>query len=214
MNITYLGHSCFRIKGKNKTVICDPFNQSVGFSMAKTEADVVTISHDHSDHSCLDRVGGNPFVIRGPGEYEVGDFYIYGFSSFHDNSKGKERGLNTIYIMQDEGFRLCHLGDLGSGLSEKQIEELDGVDVLFLPAGGFHTIDPKQAIALVEKIEPKIVIPMHYRTSDHNSEFDQCLTKDDFVKLWGREAVEVDKLNLKQSDMEEETQLVILNTKK
>jgi len=164
MLITYLGHSCFKIKTKEVTLVTDPFDKSVGINPKKTRADIVTISHQHHDHNNLGMIEDNPLVFDSPGEYESRGIFIYGFASFHDKHEGQERGPNTIFLIESEGLRICHLGDLGHLLSGKLIDELNGVDVLMVPVGGVYTINAKEAEEIVSKIEPSIVIPMHYWT--------------------------------------------------
>ncbi len=210
MIINYLGHSCFKLRGKSKTVVCDPFAKSIGFLMPKTKADVVTISHNHEAHSALDRVEGEPFVVQGPGEYEIGGVFVYGWLSWHDNKKGEERGKNTIYNINFDGLKICHLGDLGHMLGDKILEEISGVDVLMFPAGNESTISPKEAIELIEKIDPKIAIPMHFRTPAHSTAYDKYSTVDDFIAQWNRKVITEDKLNTDQVDEQEECQLVVL----
>jgi len=215
MQINYLGHSCFKIKSKDSVVITDPFDKYVGFSMPKTEANVVTISHDHKDHNCLKNIEGKPFVIQAPGEYEIAGVSVFGITTFHDKSKGDERGKNTIYVIRMEEISLCHLGDLGHMLSDRQLEEVNGVDVLFIPVGGKHTIGPKQAVEVVKQVEPKIIIPMHYRTKDHDQKkFKEISVLKDFLQEIGSsEAKQEDKLVIAKISLPEETEVICLNRK-
>jgi len=168
MEIVYLGHSSFKIKTKNGTVVTDPYNpQYVGLKMPKVEADIITVSHDHEDHNFIEIVEGTeereePFVVSGPGEYEINQIFIFGLPSYHDDKKGRERGRNTIYIILADGLRICHLGDLGHSLSEKRIEALGEIDVLFVPTGGTYTLNSKEAVLAMNQIQPKVTIPMHY----------------------------------------------------
>jgi L-ascorbate metabolism protein UlaG (beta-lactamase superfamily) len=165
MEITWLGHSCFRIKGKKITLVTDPFDQALGYpSPGKLTADIVTVSHNHRGHNCVERVGGNPRVINGPGEYESANVFITGIRAFHDGEGGRSRGDNTIYLIEIDGLALCHLGDLGHMLSPQQIEELNHVDVLLIPVGGVSTINAPVAAGIVRLLEPGLVIPMHFQT--------------------------------------------------
>ncbi len=159
MEIIYLGVSSFRIKGQDVTVITDP---SPGKG-APRPATIATVSHDHPRHNQLDRLTEVRKTVRSPGEYEIGPAFILGIATFHDNEKGKLRGPNTVFSIELEGVTLCHLGDLGHQLTAAQAEELGKVDVVFLPVGGMSTIDAAQATEVVRHMEPKIVIPMHYR---------------------------------------------------
>lgn len=144
MDIYYLGHSSFKIKGKNAIIITDPFDpKMLGLKFAATEADIVTISHDHADHNYLGQINGTPIIIKGPGEYEVKGIKIYGFNTYHDDKKGQDRGNNTIYQFTIEALNLLHLGDLGHKIKPEMIEGLKTPDVLFIPVGGYYTIDAK-----------------------------------------------------------------------
>lgn len=164
MEITSLGHSSFRLKGKTATVVTDPYDPAmVGLAFPKhVAADIVTVSHDHGDHNAVGNLEGRPFVVRGPGEYEIKGVGIVGIGVYHDTENGAQRGSNTIYRIELDGLSFVHLGDLGHSLSADQVDTLDGVDILFVPVGGYYTIDAPTAAALVNKISPSIVIPMHY----------------------------------------------------
>lgn len=162
--ITYFGHSAFRIRGKEKTVVTDPYDKRVfGLVMAKVAADIVTVSHHHHDHDAIERVSGEPFVIDQPGEYEIKGTFILGIASFHDTEEGAKRGKNTIYLIEMEGVKICHLGDLGHKLTDRQQDQINGVDVLLVPVGGVYTLEVKKMVDLINQIEPKIVVPMHYK---------------------------------------------------
>jgi L-ascorbate metabolism protein UlaG (beta-lactamase superfamily) len=182
MEITWLGYSCFRLKGKNTSIITDPCPPEIGYSLDKAEANVVTVSHNHANHSYLQGVSGQPRNIVAPGEYEVGGVLIIGLSAYHDADNGKTLGKNTVYAIEIDDVTICHLGDLGHPLSPSQIEELGNVDVLLVPVGGVNTISASQAAALVRSIEPKIVIPMHYKTLTLTKEMDNV---DKFLKEMG-----------------------------
>jgi len=163
MEIKWLGHSCFKIKGKNTTIITDPFPPEAGATLNKVSGDIVTVSHQHAAHSNVAAIGGQPRIIKGPGEYEIGDAIIIGITSYHDDSKGTQRGQNTVYLIQMDELSICHLGDLGHTLEDSQMEELGIVDVLILPVGGGTTIDASMASEIIRQLEPKAVIPMHYK---------------------------------------------------
>ena len=187
MDITFLGHASFKLKGKVTSVVTDPYDPSIGLKFPKVEADLVTITHDHPDHNAPDQVGGNPFVISGPGEYEVKGVKIIGVPSFHDEKKGTLRGKNTIYNIKIDGLFVCHLGDLGqTALGSEQLEAIGQVDVLLIPVGGFYTIDAGAAAKIAASLEPKIVIPMHYLEAGTNSKLEPV---DKFLKEMGVEGV-------------------------
>ncbi len=167
MEIIYLGHAAFKIRGKQASVVMDPYDAKVSKFPKDVEADIVTVSHQHPDHNAVDQVmgpsaGSGPFVINGPGEYEVGGVSVIGVATYHDNQEGKERGANTVYVVEMDGLRLAHLGDLGHKLTEKQLEEMGAIDIVFVPVGGFYTIDAKTAAEVVKQVEAQIAIPMHY----------------------------------------------------
>lgn len=216
MQIIWHGHSCFKIQTKTNngevTIITDPFGKEVGFKMPKTTVDIVTVSHDHHDHSKVDEVGGEPFVIQGPGEYEIKGVFVYGVPSFHDNQKGKERGENTIYVIKllDEDMTIAHLGDLGHVLSDRELDKLEKIDVLLIPVGGKYTIGAKEAVEIINQIDPRIVVPMHYKIS--GSKIDDLNGIDVFTKEIGIGVESLNKLKISKKDLpQEETKLVVLD---
>lgn len=213
MDIYPLGHSSFRIKGKVATVVTDPFDPAmVGLKFPKVEsADLVTVSHGHPDHNHVALVGGTPFVISGPGEYEVAGVTVVGYGSFHDDKKGEERGKNTIYKMTVDGIRIAHLGDLGHKLSEELVDKLGDVDILLLPVGGFYTVDAATAVEVVSQIEPLVVIPMHYKREGMGKGFEEVEGVDKFLKLMGAEGVEkLNKYTVSRDRLPENTTVVVL----
>lgn len=213
MDITYLGHASFRIRGKNATVVCDPFDSMIGLKFPKhVEADVVTVSHDHRDHNAVGEVEGSPFVVHGPGEYEIKGIGVVGYGVYHDNEKGAKRGKNTMYRIEVDGVSIVHLGDLGHTLSSDEVDELDGVNVLMVPVGGFYTIDAAAAVTVVNDIEPLIVIPMHYGRPDLASEIGSKLSPvGAFLKEIGKESVMPQpKLTISKDKLPAEMQVVVL----
>ncbi len=217
MDITYLGHSSFKIRTKTATLVTDPFDSKmVGLKYPVTEGDIVTVSHGHPDHNAVEKVSGYKKVIDGPGEYEISGISVIGYGTFHDAQNGQERGKNTVYVIEAEGLRLAHLGDLGHALSDDLIEELGDVDVLMIPVGGFYTIGPKEAAEIVTKIEPYFVLPMHYRTEGLNSDLgDKLVPVDDFIKESGLSVDRYPKFLIKKEDIVEEqtTKIVVLEKK-
>ena len=208
MEITWFGYSCFRLKGKNTTVITDPCPPSLGYILDKPSAGIVTLSHDHPDHNYLEGVSGSPRVISRPGEYEIGGVLIIGLPAYHDDEKGIVYGKNNVFAIEVDDVNICHLGDIGHALSAKQIEELGTVDVMLVPVGGGTTINAGQAAALVRSIEPKIVIPMHYKTPGLTKELENV---DKFLKEMGlTEAVPQPKLVVNRSTLPLTTQVVVL----
>jgi len=166
MNIKWLGHASFVITADGGTkIITDPYESGGGLSYGEiTEsADIVTVSHDHFDHNNISAVGGNPQVVKGTAQARGIDFQ--GIPSFHDDSGGKQRGKNTIFCFAVDGVKICHLGDLGHRLSDEQLVGVGAVDVLLVPVGGTYTIDAAAATSVCEKLKPRVVIPMHYKTN-------------------------------------------------
>jgi len=216
MDITYLGHSSFKIKTKTAIVVTDPFSgEMVGFRFPKTEANIVTVSHSHPDHSAVAAVEGDPFVINAAGEYEVKGVSIFGYQTFHDLHSGAERGKNVVYVIEAEGLRICHLGDLGAELSSKTLEELSEIDVLMVPVGGEFTLGPHEAAELVSQIEPRIVLPMHFQAEGLKKEtFASLQPVENFLKEIGANNPErLEKLSLTKDKLPEETKVVLLERK-
>jgi len=218
MEIYYLGHSSFKIKGKSVSLITDPYDfaqiPGLGMKFPKAEAEIVTVSHDHADHNAADLVKGEPFVISGPGEYEVKGVTVFGIISSHNREESKVKAENTIYLIEMDGLRICHLGDLGEMLNDEKLEEINGVDILMIPVGGYYTIDPAQAVELIGKIEPSIVLPMHYKIKKMGQDFSQLATLDDFLKEIEATDLPVSpKLIISKDKIPEERQIVLLETK-
>ena len=209
MDITWLGHSCFRIKGKEVTVITDPCHPSLGYSLNKLQADIVTLSHPHPGHCYTQAVTGEFKVIKGPGEYELRGVFITGIATWHDDAKGEKLGKNTVYVLEMDGITLCHLGDLGHLPASELIEDMGDIDVLFLPVGGVSTIGGSTAADVVRRLMPKVVIPMHYKTAALAKELEPA---DKFLKELGvKEQVSQPKLSVNRSTLPTSTQVVILD---
>lgn len=212
MKISFLGHSSFKVETKGTTVVIDPFNSNkIDLPFPKVGAGLVLSSHDHFDHNAINAVTGEPFVIDAPGEYEVGGIRVRGFKTFHDDKGGKERGKNTIYLFQIEGVSLCHLGDLGHLLGEKVVGEIGELDVLFIPVGGVYTIDAEQAVKVVAQLEPKYIIPMHYRIKEMGKSFDDLQPVSSFLEEMGVEKVEPkDELSVSKTSLPDEPEVIVL----
>ena len=166
MRIKWFGHSCFKITNDREVkIITDPFDNTVGYRAPNVHADIVTISHDHFDHNFIEVVEGEFELINKTGDFYVKDINIRGILSHHDKSEGKKRGMNIIYTFDIGGIKVCHLGDLGNILNEKQIEKIGGVDVLLIPVGGNFTLDARDAVEVVQQLKPSIIIPMHFKTT-------------------------------------------------
>ncbi|MBI2616796.1 MBL fold metallo-hydrolase [Candidatus Gottesmanbacteria bacterium] len=213
MEITYLGHSSFKLRGKNAIVVTDPFDPKfVGLKFPKIPADIVTISHEHHDHNFREAVDGTPVIVSGAGEYEVKGIKIIGIDTFHDASLGSERGGNTIYRIEMDGISLVHCGDLGHKLTEAQLDTIGDVGILMIPVGGYFTLDAALASEVVSQITPKIIIPMHYKRDGLTKDFDVLSTLDLFLKEMGKEGITpVPKLTVSQDKLPTETTVVVLS---
>ena len=209
IEITWLGHSCFRLKGKEVTLITDPYDASIGYALGKPKANIVTSSHPHPGHGFVAGVGGGPKIVRGPGEYEIASVFITGIATFHDAEKGKRRGKNTVYLIEMDELTLCHLGDLGHSLSSEQVEELSGVEVLMVPVGGLSTIDAATAAEIVRQLQPRVVIPMHFKTDAVAFKLEPVAT---FFKEMGLKGSSPQpRLVLTRSTLPDEAQVVVLD---
>ena len=215
MQIIWHGQSCFEIissQGKNNhvTIVTDPFDEEIGLRLPKLEADVLLITHQHHDHNNKKGVSGSPFLIEGPGEYETKGVFVQGITAFHDATEGKERGQNTIYTIEVEDLRICHLGDLGQKeLTPEQIEQIGEVDVLLIPVGGVFTISAKEAAKIMSQIEPSISIPMHYQIPKLKIKLEGL---DKFLKTMGiKSMATLEKLSIKKKDiLPEEAKILVL----
>jgi len=209
MDISWLGHSCFRIKGSHAIVITDPYSPSLGYSLGKPTARIVTVSHQHEGHSYVQGIGGEPKLITRPGEYEISGVLIIGITTFHDAARGGKSGKNTVYLMEIDDIVVCHLGDLGHVLTIGQVEEMGNVDVLLLPVGGVSTINAPMAAEVVRQLEPKVVVPMHYKTSALRWELEPV---ERFLKEIGVKQVEPQpKLSLTKSSLPVSTRVFLLD---
>lgn len=207
MTISWYGQACFKITDKNATLVTDPFDAKIGLKPPRTEANIVTVSHSHYDHNNIGAIKGEPIIVDGPGEYSVKGVEIKGIACYHDNKQGKERGMNTIYTIETEGIKICHLGDLGHILSDEQIDKIGNVDILLIPVGGKYTIDTQEAIEVINQIEPRIIIPMHYKVNGLNIDLDKV---DKFAKEMGA-SKQVSKLTIKKKELpSEETETIIM----
>jgi len=216
MQITYLGHSCFKLKGKTGTVVTDPYSEKgvYGVNMPRVAADIVTVSHQHAGHNAIEKIKGtakreNPFVIDFPGEYEVGGISVFGTKTYHDLVEGAERGNNLIFKILIDGLTVCHLGDLAHPLSPEQLKAIGSIDVLLLPVGGPSSLMGAVAVKVAQAISPSYLIPMHYADSAYPA--DAPLKKiDDFFKAYGATVEAEEKLLVEKDRLPDETQLVVL----
>lgn len=216
MDICWLGQACFKLKGKNATVVIDPFDPDfTGLKLPKgLSADVVLVSHGHEDHNNAGAVltpqGEKPMVFDRAGEYEIARVVITGINSFHDDSNGSQRGTNTIFHLMFDNLDIVHLGDLGQAkLTEEQVAQLGQTDILLVPVGGIYTIAAKGASDIVAQLEPKIIIPMHYKIEGLKFDLEGV---DGFLKEMGAEnAVPQQKLSISKERLPEEPMVVVLS---
>ena len=165
MQLTWYGHSCFLLTSESGySILTDPCDQDTGYELHDLTCDTVTISHEHHDHNCLAIVAGKPDILRAPGEYRAGEIPVTGFSSYHDDAKGAHRGENIVFLYQIDDLKVLHLGDLGHMLSDEVIQKIGDVDILLAPIGGVFTINAKTATELADRLNAKVLIPMHYKT--------------------------------------------------
>lgn len=216
-DIQYLGHSCFRLRGRDGIVLTDPYDRSVGIDVGKPNAHIVTVSHNHPDHANVAVVRPareKVFTISGPGEYEVGGILISGVRTFHDKNHGADLGSNTVYVIHIDDVVFCHLGDLGHELTTQQIEEIGAIDVLFVPVGGGETINPAEAASVISQLEPRIVVPMHYAPSAQSSFMSELAPLEKFTHELGiKEFTPEEKLSLSATSLPadgEQTRIVIM----
>jgi len=208
MDIKWLGHSCFLIKGKDMTVMTDPCHPDTGYRLSESVAQIVTVSHLHPGHSYTEAIGGSPRLIKSPGEYEIGGTFITGVAVFHDGNKGATLGTNTIYVIEMDDVTLCHLGDLGHPLGPQSIEEIGDIDVLFVPAGEGSTVSVEAAVEIVRQLGPSVVVPMHYKTEWSTGDLSSV---DKFLeKMRVKEVDERPGLSVTSSTLPAGTQVVVL----
>ena len=205
MELVWIGHSCFRLSGREATVITDPCNKSSGYNLARATADLVTISNEHPHHSAASEVTGDPTVLRGPGEYEVKGVIVTGVRTDPSRSNGTR---NTAYMIAVDDVRICHLGDLANLPTAEQIELMKDADVLLVPVGGHCTIGAPQAVEVISQIEAKIVVPMHYATDVSKAELESV---DRFLHEMGLTSTERQaRLNVTQSSLPAEPTVALL----
>ena len=208
MEIAWLGHSCVRVRSRGRTLITDPYRNSLGVELPPQPSDVVTVSCADPHHSAVDALGGNPKVLKGPGEYEISGFSIRGIGTDRKSGAG-ERLINTVYRIKAEGLTLCHLGNLNTGLAPRQVEYLNGLDVLLAPAGGRRTLSAASIADLIGRIAPKIVVPLHYSTGGESVELGPI---DEFLAaMEGAPATSGPKLAVTAASLPGSTQVSVLD---
>jgi L-ascorbate metabolism protein UlaG (beta-lactamase superfamily) len=209
MEIVWYGHSCFRMKTRGAIVVTDPCGKEVGYCVPRMRADIVTVSHNHPDYNNCSLVQGEPKVIDGPGEYEIKGVFITGIATPLKKVKGPERPRNTIFLFDFDGLSVCHLGSLDHVPSGAQVERLSDIAVLLVPVGAFSTINANQAAEIIGMLEPRIVVPMHYKTRATKRRLEPVTQ---FVREMGLpEGTPRDSLDVDKGNLPSETQIVVLN---
>ena len=212
MEITWLGHACFRVRGREATILIDPYGRDHG-NLGKPSADIILVSHDHPGHSYVEGVVGARRTLVAPGEYEIKSIPIVGVRTAHDGEAGRRRGPNIAWAFQLEEVSVCHLGDIGAALTTDQAEELGSVDVLLVPVGGHNTVNAAQAAEIVTQLEPKIVIPMHYATPGRSET--PLEPVDAFLRQAGAAGVAPPpRLTITKPSLPDETQIVLLEERR
>jgi L-ascorbate metabolism protein UlaG (beta-lactamase superfamily) len=210
MEITWYGHSCFRLTERGlATVVTDPYDASIiGYEPLKLRADIVTVSHEAPGHSFISAVKGGPHIINGAGEYEIGSVFITGVQTDSNGKKAADRPRNTLYVFDYDGLNIAHLGDLRGVPTQAQIEALGNVHVALVPVGGGQALNAAKAAEVVSLIEPNIVIPMHYATSAVKIQLEE-LNK--FLKEMGLNTHEAQpSLKVTKSSLPDETHVIVL----
>lgn len=213
MKVKWYGHAAFYLASeKGLRLIVDPyepggFGGAISYGPITDEADVVLVSHDHADHNYIKGILGKPQVIKGKGTHHYNDLEIKGIPAFHDDGKGSQRGENTIFCFTLDEIKVCHLGDLGHIPYEEQLRQIGEVDLLLIPVGGVYTIDPAQASKTVEKIRPKMAIPMHFKTP-------RCgfplATVEEFIKGKNFKTLQASELQISRKDLPENLEIIVL----
>jgi len=213
MKVKWLGHACFMITSDaGIKIITDPYKPEdhLYYGEIEESADIVTVSHEHYDHNNTAAIKGNPRIIKGAASVESKGIKFQGTPTYHDNTKGNQRGNNVIFCFEVDGLKICHLGDLGHRLDDKQVTALGKVDVLLIPVGGFYTIDAKIATQTCNQINPRVILPMHYKT-------DKCSFPpsgvDEFIR--GKENVkrlDTSEVELKAGDLPAIPQIIVLKS--
>ncbi len=211
MKIKWLGHASFMVTSETGTkIITDPYvtTENLNYGEIKESADIVTVSHEHGDHSNVSGVRSNPEAVRGTAKVKGIEFK--GIPTYHDNTGGSQRGKNTVFYFAVDGIRVCHLGDLGHPLNDKQTAELGSVDILLIPVGGNYTIDAKVASQLCDRLKPKVIIPMHFK---NNKCTFPIAGVDEFLQ--GKEGVsrlDASEVEFKQGELPATTQIMVLKS--
>lgn len=209
MEITWYGHACFRLKDRDTTVITDPYDKSLGLTLPRLTADIVTVSNPAPHHSYVEGINGEFKVVNGPGEYEIGGTFITGIRMTPPQpGKPNERSENNVFVFYMDDLTICHMGDLTHVPSQRQVEEMGNIDILMIPVAGKNALSANQAAEVISLIEPFIVIPMHYSVPGLTVTLDPVSK---FLKEMGAASIDpISSLKIGSTSLPEETQIVLL----
>lgn len=211
MKIKWFGHSCFIITSENGIkILIDPYNDMLGYKLPEIKADIVSTSHNHSDHNNINAVTSNFVHISETGLFSEYGIEIKGVETFHDKVLGGEKGKNIIYNFKVDGINICHCGDLGHILNSHYVEEIGNVDILLIPVGGGYTIDALDAVKVTKELKPKIIIPMHYRTEALGEKGNLFAKVDEFILASGLKAKEYSELELNKATLKDYSGIAVL----
>lgn len=212
MDIDWFGHSCFRLRESGVTILTDPYDKSIGYTMPRVRADIITVSHEAPGHAAAGAVKGDARVLNKPGEYEIKGVFVTGIQTWRGSSAhGEAKEENTVFIFEFGDLTVCHLGDLARVLTQAQVEAMPDIDVLLVPVGGGSALDADKAAEVISLLEPRVVIPMHYRTPYVTIPLDP-LSK--FLKEMGAaEHAPQESVKILRSDLPEQTQVTVLECK-
>lgn len=212
MKIKWFGHACFGLTSQDGIrLVTDPFDGSIGYEVPRTEADIVTVSHDHYDHNYVEALVGEPIVVKTTEKRSIKGIQIYGVETFHDKERGEKRGGNIVFVFEIDGIQVCHLGDLGHVLTKEQVNKIGPVDVLLVPVGGTFTINACEALEVVSQLKPKLIIPMHFKTPDVNLPIDGV---EKFLeKSMGGEKLDKNFIEITADELTDEPKTIVLDYK-
>lgn len=214
MKVKWFGHAAFLVTSdEGRRVIIDPYEPgsydgAVRYEAITEEADCVLVTHDHADHNAVANLPGNPEVVKGAGQRTIRGLTFKGILTYHDETRGSQRGENTAFVFEMDGVTLCHLGDLGHTLSDKEVAEIGPVDVLLIPVGGVFTIDASHASRVVEQLRPKIVLPMHYKTKSCG--FPIAGVEPFLQDKQGVKRMDSSEVDITKADLPAQTQIIVL----
>lgn len=208
MLIKWLGHASFLLESNGIKLLTDPFDTGMGYQLCKEEVNIVTVSHEHWDHNAVDKLPGNPRVIRELGNFEINSIGIQGIASFHDKEQGQQRGSNIMFKISAEDLNILHLGDLGHVLNQQQLKEIGKIDILLIPVGGCYTLDAEDASQVVEQLQPRVIIPMHFLTPDVSLR--ELAPVEAFTSKFSR-VVKRPYLEINKKNLGPETRIIVLD---